>query len=122
MIDFLQFDKEHLRNLILPFTQTSDFISLFGQKNIENINIVSPVSKNFDANFTLTSNQFYFGFCNGSFNSVDFTTTLFSPVCNTILTDTVSPFNTSFLPDNTQLNLFNSIELDFCTLDFQGFF
>lgn len=121
MLHLLQLNDSELKTLVLNYCKSQQFIEKFGQKTVSNIQIDFVQYKKFIVEETLTDNQFYFGYCNGSFASVNYTTSIYTPTCSLELKPLVGP-NTiiSYLPNN-ELLLFNYINLIDTSVNFIGY-
>jgi len=120
MKNLLQLTLDEVKELVLPYTKTSSFLSLFGQKTISNINIIAPVCDSFLSDFTLTNNQFYIGLANGKVYTQNYTSPSYTATATLSLNDTITDSIVSEMSNN-EILLFNKAVILNGSLNFQGF-
>lgn len=117
----LNYSDTELKHLILQYTKSTQFISCFGIKNIENIQIDSVVNKNILTDESLTDNQFYFTLCNSAYGNIIFVSDTFLNKCHIEYAPSFGPdVSISHLPNN-EILLFNQVSLVNATINVLGY-
>jgi len=108
MINFLLLNDDQILNLVLKFTKSTNFINLFGVKNINDIQILRFDTFNTNLPINKDENIFYFGFVSKSNN---YDSSLIKYVNLNYFNDITLTTNFSASTFET-LTLFNQVDID----------